>query len=232
MAIIGISKAERVEDYVASVRRAGGEVRLLDPGTDDPARVVAEIDGLLLPGGGDVHPKYYGGAMTPAIQLAEPGRDEFEIALAEQALEHDVPILAICRGLQVLNVAAKGTLLPHVPDAVGTTVAHAVDESKTATAHDVRVTPGSALARALEGRITALETCAVNSRHHQAVGHVAPGFSVSATAPDGIVEAIERPDRRFCLGVEWHPENFWRTGEFRGLFEEFVKAARDHRSSA
>jgi putative glutamine amidotransferase len=178
----------------------------------------------MLTGGGDVDPKHYGGAMTPKIELAEPGRDEFEIALANAALERDVPILAICRGLQVLNVAAGGTLVQHVPDVVGNAIGHSNDSSKTAIAHEIRVTPSSALARALGPKLAAVETCAVNSRHHQAVRDVAPGFVVSATAPDGIVEAIERPGKRFCLGVEWHPENFWESGEFRPLFESFVRA--------
>jgi putative glutamine amidotransferase len=114
----------------------------------------------------------------------------------------------------------------HVPDAVGEHVTHSIDEPKNQVAHPVRVAPGSALAGALGTRVMTLDTCAVNSRHHQAVDMVAPGFVVSATAPDGIIEAIERRDRRFCVGVEWHPENFWATGEFAPLFEAFVRACR------
>jgi gamma-glutamyl-gamma-aminobutyrate hydrolase PuuD len=224
--IIGITRNRKPEDYEQAIRTAGGEPKLLDWDQTSANDAIGQIDGLVLTGGGDVHPKHYGDAITPEVKLAEPGRDEFEIALANAALERDVPVLAICRGLQVLNVAAGGTLVQHVPDAVGDAIQHSPDEGtdKTRIAHDIRVTPASALARALGPTITAVETCAVNSRHHQAVRNVAPGFVVSATAPDGIVEAIERPDRRFCLGVEWHPENFWETGEFKPLFESFVRA--------
>jgi putative glutamine amidotransferase len=222
--VIGITRNRRPNDYEGAVRAAGGEPRLLDWDTASANSALDGIDGLLLTGGGDVHPKHYQQAISPRLDLAEPGRDEFEIAVSRAALDRNLPILAICRGLQVLNVAAGGTLLQHVPDAVGDTVSHSIDEPKNRIAHQVRVAPESVLARALGLNLTAVDTCAVNSRHHQAVDRVAPGFVVSATAPDGIVEAIERRDRRFCVGVEWHPENFWSTGEFATLFEAFVKA--------
>jgi putative glutamine amidotransferase len=222
--IIGITRNRRPADYEQAIRAAGGEPRLLDWDSTDAGEALDGVDGLMLTGGGDVHPKHYGRSMSPRIELAEPGRDEFEITLSREALQRDLPILAICRGLQVLNVAAGGTLLPHVPDAVGDEIAHSIDEPKNVVAHQISIKPESTLARALGPRGAAVETCAVNSRHHQAVDAVAPGFMVSATAPDGIVEAIERNDRRFCVGVEWHPENFWATGEFAALFEAFVRA--------
>jgi putative glutamine amidotransferase len=222
--IIGITRNRRPADYEQAIRTAGGEPRLLDWDRTNAGEALEGVHGLMLTGGGDVHPSHYGRAMSPQIELAEPGRDEFEIALSREALERDLPILAICRGLQVLNVAAGGTLLPHVPDRVGDGIPHSIDEPKNAIAHPITVTSGSTLARVLGPQVAAAETCAVNSRHHQAVDAVAPGFTVSATAPDGIVEAIERADRRFCVGVEWHPENFWATGEFAGLFEAFVRA--------
>jgi putative glutamine amidotransferase len=222
--IIGITRNRRPADYEQAIRAAGGEPRILDWDLTNAGTAIESVDGLMLTGGGDVHPEHYGRAMSPQIELAEPGRDEFEIALSRAALERDVPILAICRGLQVLNVAAGGTLLQHVPDAVGGGIPHSIDEPKNAIAHAINVKTGSTLAHVLGSRVAAVETCGVNSRHHQAVDGVAPGFTVSATAPDGIVEAIERADRRFCVGVEWHPENFWTTGEFAGLFEAFVRA--------
>jgi putative glutamine amidotransferase len=223
--IIGITRNRRPADYEQAIRAAGGVPRLLDWDHATASEALDGVHGLMLTGGGDVHPSYYGRAMSPQIELAEPGRDEFEIALSREALERDLPILAICRGLQVLNVAAGGTLLRHVPDAVGDRISHSIDEPKNAIAHPINVETGSILASVLGPNIGTVETCAVNSRHHQAVDVIAPGFTVSATAPDGIVEAIERADRRFCLGVEWHPENFWATGEFAGLFEAFVRAA-------
>jgi putative glutamine amidotransferase len=225
--IIGITRNRRPADYEQAIRVAGGEPKLLDWEAVPPGGALQGVDGLVLTGGGDVDPKHYGQTPSPHVELAEPGRDEFELALSRAALEGDLPILAICRGLQVLNVAAGGTLLQHVPDAVGEGIVHSTDNKpKNEIAHQVRIAPGSALAGALGPRVMAIETCAVNSRHHQAVDAIAPGFVVSATAPDGIVEAIERSDRRFCVGVEWHPENFWATGEFAPLFEAFVRACR------
>ena len=136
-------------------------------------------------------------------------------------------MLGICRGVQLLNVARGGTLIQDIPDEVGTTVEHRVKEPRFAIAHDVWLTTGSLLERTLRERLEEGEAaCAVNSRHHQAPKDLGEGLIVSATAPDGIIEAIEDPGRRFCLGVQWHPENFWRTGEFRNLFEGFVEASR------
>lgn len=225
--IIGITRNRRPADYEQAIRVAGGEPKQLDWDQMKPGDALDGVDGLVLTGGGDVDPKHYGQTKSPHVELAEPGRDEFELAISRAALERDLPILAICRGLQVLNVAAGGTLLQHVQDAVGEGISHSTShEPKNEIAHAIQVEPGSALASALGPRVMAIETCAVNSRHHQAVDAVAPGFVVSATAPDGIVEAIERPDRRFCVGVEWHPENFWATGEFAPLFEAFVRACQ------
>jgi putative glutamine amidotransferase len=139
-----------------------------------------------------------------------------------------MPLLAICRGLQVVNVAAGGTLLQDIPAQLNQALGHQVDSPASAIAHEVWVTPGTALARVMQEELGGSEVLQVNSRHHQAIGKTAEGFTISATAPDGIVEAIERPSARFCIAVQWHPENFWRTGEFRSLFEEFVKAAESH----
>jgi putative glutamine amidotransferase len=220
---IGITPCSRPDDYVESVKRAGAEPLLLS-NTDDPARVLDRVDGLLLTGGLDVDPALYGETPHPTTETA-PERDRFEIPLSQAAVARDLPVFAICRGVQVLNVAAGGTLVQDIPSAVASDLDHSVNVPKDRIAHPVRVTPDSRLARSL-GPATPLETCAVNSRHHQSVGHVAPGFVVSAVSPDGVVEAIERPEATFCVGVQWHPENFWRTGEFAPLFEEFVAAAR------
>jgi putative glutamine amidotransferase len=216
-----------VDDYVESVKRAGGEPLVLDP-SDDPARVLDRVDAVLLTGGLDVDPALYGEAPHPTTET-DAGRDRFEIPLSRAAVARDVPLFAICRGVQVLNVAAGGTLIQDIPSAVATGLSHAIDVPKDHIAHPVRVTPGTRLAASL-GASTPLDTCAVNSRHHQAVGRVAPSFVVSAVSEDGVVEAIERPSSAFCVGVQWHPENFWRTGEFAGLFGDFVAAAANHAS--
>jgi putative glutamine amidotransferase len=221
--IIGITPCSRVDDYVESVRRAGGEPRILND-TDDPAVVLPQLHGLLLTGGLDVDPALYGEEPHATTEVA-PERDRFEIPLVQRAIASGLPLFAICRGVQVLNVAAGGTLVQDIPSAVASDVSHAIDVPKDHLAHTVRVTSGTKLAEAM-GPDAPLETCPVNSRHHQSVGRVAPGFVPSAVSDDGVVEAIEKPDARFCVGVQWHPENFWRTGEFAGLFSGLVKAAR------
>ncbi len=222
---IGVTRCSRLDDYVASVEGAGGRARVLDV-SESPRKLLSELDGVLLTGGGDVDPVLYGEDRHPTVDDAEPGRDEFEIDLARRAVAADLPLLAICRGAQVLNVAAGGTLVQDIPSAVTSELRHSLQEPKNAVAHDVRVTPGSRLEHALGPTVDAAHTCRVNSRHHQSVGRVGDGLAASAVAADGIVEAIERPDRSFCVGVQWHPENFWRTGEFAPLFEAFVTAAR------
>ena len=224
---IGITPCSRMDDYVESVKRAGGEPVLL-ANSDDPSAVIATLDGLLLTGGPDVDPSHYGESAHETTYLA-PERDRFELPLSKAAIERDLPLFAICRGVQVLNVAAGGSLVQDIPSALPTDLNHSVPEPKAHHAHWVTVTPGTRLARAL-GSHADLETCAVNSRHHQSVKDVAPEFVVSAVSPDGVVEAIERPDRTFCVGVQWHPENFVNTGEFSGLFREFVEAATRRRT--
>lgn len=219
---IGVTPTSRLDDYLESVRRAGGEPIVLS-NDDDPAAALDRVDGILLSGGLDVDPQLYGEALHPTTEIAAE-RDRFELPLAREAVKRDVPLFAICRGVQVLNVAEGGTLVQDIPSELTTAVAHAVNEPKTHQTHAIAVASGSRLAEALGG--TAPDaTCSVNSRHHQAIARVAPDFVVSATSPDGVVEAIERPGSAFCVGVQWHPENFWRTGEFAGLFDAFVAAA-------
>jgi putative glutamine amidotransferase len=222
MAVIGITPCNRLNDYLESVRRAGGEPRVLS--MDAPATLEG-LDGILFTGGGDVDPAHYHDTRHPNTDEPDAARDAFELELAKQALAKNTPLLAVCRGLQVVNVAAGGTLIQDIPAQMNQALGHHVDSPPFAIAHEVWVTPGTALARVMQEEMSDGEVLQVNSRHHQAIGRTADGFMIAATAPDGIVEAIERPDARFCIAVQWHPENFWRTGEFRSLFEEFVKAA-------
>jgi putative glutamine amidotransferase len=221
---IGITPCSRVDDYVESVRVAGGEPIVLSNG-DVPAEVLRRVDGILLTGGPDVDPALYSQPKHESTQI-DPARDAFEVPLSRAAVAGNVPVFAICRGVQVLNVAAGGTLIQDIPTELATTTEHSLEQPKDARAHDVQVTAGTRLASMLDA---SPETCSVNSRHHQAVGQVAPSFVVSAVSPDGIVEAIERPDAEFCVGVQWHPENFWRTGEFLPLFRAFIAAAQRRR---
>jgi putative glutamine amidotransferase len=223
--VIAIAPCAKQHDYEEAVTRAGGTVKILDYTRDTPAGVVASVDGILLAGGGDVLPSLYGEPAHRAFSAAETGRDEYELELARRAVDADLPLFAICRGVQVLNVARGGTLVQDIPDELQEALNHSLKEPPHAIAHDVWVAEGTTLARLLRDRLDD-EACPVNSRHHQAVKRVGEGLVVSATAPDGVIEAIEDPGRRFCLGVQWHPENFYRTGEFRELFEGFLAAAR------
>jgi putative glutamine amidotransferase len=225
MPTIAIAPCRQMTDYVESIRRAGADVVELTP-ADAPEDVVRRVDGVLLTGGGDIDPALYGGAPHPSLVAAEPGRDLFEIALVKAAVAADLPVLAICRGMQVLNVAFGGDLVQDIPSEVNGALHHAVSEPRFAIAHEVWLSPTSTLFTLMKDDLEDGESCPVNSRHHQAVRHPGEGFEVVGTAPDGVIEAMERPGARFCLAVQWHPENFWRTGEFRPLFEGFVEAAR------
>jgi len=222
--VIAITRCSKQHDYEEAVRRAGGEVRILNYDTDRPAEVVKEVDGILLPGGDDVTPSLYGDEPHPKFEAAEPGRDAYELELAKRAGDADVPLFAICRGIQVLNVARGGTLVQDIPSQLPDAIPHEVRDTPSTIAHDVWVSEGTLLHELLRERIDG-DACPVNSRHHQAVQKIGEGLVVSATAPDGVIEAVEDPSKRFCLGVQWHPENFYRTGEFRALFEAFVAAA-------
>jgi putative glutamine amidotransferase len=222
---IAIAPCSKLHDYEESVRRAGGDVHVVDPASESAMDVVANSDGILLPGGGDVLPSRYGQPQHAAFDAAEAGRDEFELELVKLATEADVPLFAICRGIQVLNVARGGTLVQHLPEEVAGGVDHNVREPRFAIAHEVWVTAGSLLDRLM--RETEEDGgFPVNSRHHQAARTLGTGLITTATAPDGVIEAVEDPSKRFILGVQWHPENFYRTGEFRALFEGFIEAAR------
>jgi len=225
--LIAISSCRKLEDYRQSILHTGGEVRIIDPSMS-VADALADVGGLLLTGGGDVDPARYGETPHQTLDEVDPVRDEFEIALIAAARARDLPIFAICRGVQMLNVAAGGTLVQDIPSEVAGAINHSLvvpPHPPYELAHEVWVEKDSLLAKLLGDRLVGSDTCEVNSRHHQAVKTVAPGYRVSATAPDGVIEAIEDPSARFCLGVQWHPENFFRTGEFRSLYEGFLEAA-------
>lgn len=227
MPLIAVARCSKLHDYEESVRRAGGEPWVLDLEADRPADVVARVAGVLLTGGGDVDPSLYGEAPHPAFSAAEAGRDAYEIELVGRALDADLPVFAICRGVQVLNVARGGTLVQDIASELASALQHKREGSDPpiTLAHEVWLDKGSLIQKLISDSVSDVESCQVNSRHHQAVKAPGEGLVTVATAPDGVIEAIEDPSRRFCLGVQWHPENFYRTGEFRALFEGFVRAA-------
>ena len=224
MPTIAIAHCRRLTDYIESVKRAGATV-LEVSADDDPGTVAGRVDGVVLTGGSDVNPDFYGASPHALYSASEPGRDAFEIALVRAATEAGLPIFAICRGMQVLNVALGGDLVQDIPSEVNGALSHDVREPRFAIAHEVWASKGSRLSTLMQEKLEDAESCPVNSRHHQAVRHLGRGLEIVATAPDGVIEAVEGPGP-FCLGVQWHPENFWRTGEFRPLFEGFVDACR------
>ena len=207
------SRPDKLPPYVLAVRQAGLEPVPMAP----PASPVLDgVDGLLITGGADVDPALYKQSPHPET-VSEPDRDRLEAALLRQALERDLPVLCICRGMQLLNVLAGGTLEQHLPPERKHTVRSA-DPSEPV--HQVVVNPDTTLARILgQGRHP------VNSRHHQAVKDLGEGLVAAARADDGLIEAIEAPGRRFAVGVQWHPED--QVGAHpaqRRLFEEFARA--------
>ena len=209
--------------YVGAVQRAGGIALLLPPDRDaieEPDALLDPLDGLVLAGGVDVGPANYGASAHPATDPPNELRDAFELALARRALEREIPLLGICRGMQVMNVAAGGTLHQHLPDVVGHD-AHRVQLGVFAD-HDVRLEDGSLAARAAGEPLHTTK-----SHHHQGVDALGEGFVVTgwSQAGDDLPEAIEDPGRRFALGVQWHPEADETSRLIAALVED-ARAAR------
>ena len=213
------------QPYVDAVQEAGGVPRLIPPGQDGEAleALASRMDGLLLAGGGDVDPSLYGQAPHPALGRVDRARDDLELALACLALRRGLPILGICRGIQVLNVATGGTLYQDLPSERPGSLHHGCFQPQFPAdhiAHEVTLKPESLLARTM-GR----EALPVNSRHHQGVDRLGEGWRAVAHAPDGLVEAMEAPGHPFALGVQWHPENLIGLPEHGlRLFAAFVRA--------
>jgi anthranilate synthase component 2/putative glutamine amidotransferase len=200
--------------YADAVAAAGGEPVMLPTGAVT-ADVVDRLDGLVLAGGADVDPARYGDVPGTHTTVLRPDRDAAELALLTAALNRDLPLLAICRGMQLLNVALGGDLLQHLPDVPGTASHHAGDG--LFARRQVRTAPGSGLDRLLG------PSPDVDCHHHQALNRIASGLTPTAWASDGLVEGVEAVGRRFCLAVQWHPE----AGEDRRLFAALVVAAQE-----
>lgn len=209
-------------DYISSIARAGGTAVVIPCNTTSGDETLTHLSGLLLSGGGDVGPEGYG--ETPAAETAgvEPGRDQVEIALVRRAVELGLPVLGICRGCQVMNVALGGSLIQHVP-AVGPN--HLVMRPRDEASHSVTVAPASALEQIVGGSMIW-----VNSFHHQAVGRLAHDLVAVAWSDDGLVEAIEHRSAPM-LGVQWHPENMHDQPVQTALFDWFVRCTTQFRSS-
>lgn len=209
------------KNYAESVARAGGLPVMLPHEPELAEGYLDLIDGLLITGGAfDVDPALFGAATRHESVKLKARRTEFELAVVRGALGRDLPMLGICGGQQLLNVALGGTLIQHIPDEVAEALAHEQPNPRTEPGHDVLLTEGSLLRR-----IAGAERIPVNSAHHQAVKEVAPGAIVDAVAPDGVVEGIEVPNRRFCIGVQWHPEYHISPADGQ-LMAAFVAACR------
>jgi putative glutamine amidotransferase len=212
------------EDYARSVERAGAiPVVLPSLGPEHAGAVLDRVDGLVLSGGIDVDPALYGRPPHPKLGRVDRRRDDFELALTREALARDLPLLAICRGIQVLNVATGGTLVQDIPSEWKGAVTHDAPGRRTRRSHVVEVVGASRLGEVLgEGAVS------VNSFHHQAIDELGAGLVVSARCPkDGLVEGVEMPGRAFVLGVQWHPESFWNErASFHALFDAHVAACR------
>lgn len=206
-------------DYVDAIERAGGRPVLVPPSEEGVGETLDALDGVIFSGGADVDPALYGAERHPATDQPQSRRDLGELALLRAALERDMPVLAVCRGVQLLNVARGGDLVQHLPDEVGS------DEHKqvpgTFAVHPVDVKEGTKLGSLVGGRSD------VTSHHHQALGRLGDGLVEAAWADDGTLEAVEDPSQRFTLGVQWHPE----AREDRALFEGLVAEARAYRDA-
>jgi gamma-glutamyl-gamma-aminobutyrate hydrolase PuuD len=204
--------------YVEAVERAGGRALVVPPSEVGAEETLDALDGIIFSGGADVDPTVYGSERHTETDAPQRHRDEGELALLRAALERDMPTLAICRGVQLLNVARGGDLVQHLPEEVG----H--DEHKQTpgvfAVHPVEVKEGTRLASVIGMRTD------VTSHHHQAVGRIGEGLVEAAWAADGTLEAIEDPDARFALGVQWHPE----AGDDDALFRALVDEARRYRA--
>jgi len=234
--LIGVSTSITIDEYperayvngayLRAVEQAGGVPVLLAPQLSPAAREAlwARLDGLVLTGGGDVEPARFGEAAHSKTALVSADRDALELELVDRALRDDVPVFAICRGLQVLNVALGGTLHQHVPDVFGDKVQHSQPDRRHVATHDVKLqTEGTRL-----GAIVGTSELRVNSFHHQAVARLGRDLKEVGWAPDNVIEALEHADRRrFVVAVQWHPEDLvGHDAAARALFTAVVDAAR------
>lgn len=226
--IIGITTRHRTKrdefvlaaNYLESLRSLEGVPILLTPGESHVTELLAVIDGLVLTGGGDICPSVYGGEEHPLVGLVCHERDEFEIALVRAALAMKIPILGICRGMQLLNVVTGGALYPHLMDHLSG-VDHLKWEDRTPLRHDVSLVPHTRLAD-----IVRLPEFSVVSWHHQGIHHLSDQWRVAAYSDDDLIEAIEHLTLPWVIGIQWHPEFTVQETGHRRIFEAFVEACR------
>lgn len=212
------------QNYCEAVVNAGGLPVPLPHEPEQAEAYLDRVDGVIVTGGAfDVDPALFGAAARHATVKTKERRTAFELALTKGALKRDMPVLGICGGQQLLHVILGGKLHQHIPDAVANALAHEQPNPRNEPGHSVRIAPNTLLRR-----LTQVETMQVNSAHHQAAKDEPKGVIVNATAEDGVIEGIEAPAYRFCLGVQWHPEFEISAGDTR-IFTGFLAACRDRR---
>ena len=224
--IIGITFSSNIisgtsKNYIHAIEEFGGTVRKLYPGVPDSK--FADIDGLLLTGGPDIDPKYYGEEVHETTDI-NPDRDELELPLCKRAMEENLPVFGICRGIQIMNVAIGSSLYQDIPSQFTDHLTHKILVNTNDSWHNIQIQRSSLL-----NQITGETIAEVNSRHHQSLKVIGEGFTVTAQSKDGIIEAIEDESKRFVLGVQYHPERMFQTAESREhrrkLFKAFIEAA-------
>ena len=224
---IGITFVENIEDdpsnnYIRAITEFGGIPLTLYPGISDIK--LDDIDGLLLTGGGDIHPDNFGAEWHPTLKYVDEDRDALEIPLCRDAIAADLPVFGICRGVQVMGVAMGGSLYQDIPSEFPREASCQSQVNDADSRHTIEIVAGSRL-----NQITGKRTDEVNSAHHQAVREKGEGFEVTARTMEGIIEAMENKSKRFVLGVQYHPERMLETEDFqehrRRLFEAFIAAA-------
>lgn len=212
------------DTYLMAVLKAGG-IPILLPCLEDKNDIFVHLtllDGLIVSGGPDADPIYFDAEPEPGLGAVNPAMDAYEIPLIREALSRDMPILGICRGVQMLNIAAGGTIIQHIPASVPGALKHRQEAPRHYPTHAVEVFPKTKLAEMLGHG-----TVRVNTFHHQSVRDVAPGFITSSVASDGIIEAIESEKHSFAVGVQWHPEGMWdRELNYDGLFSGLLAASK------
>jgi putative glutamine amidotransferase len=231
--IIGITFSENIEDdpsnnYINAIKEFGGIPRTLYPGVSEDA--YADIDALLLTGGGDIHPDNFDAEWHPTLKYVNEDRDALEIPLCQEAIAADIPVFGICRGVQIMSVAMGGSLYQDIPSEFPKKASRQAQVKGVDARHTIEIVADSRL-----NRITGKGTDKVNSAHHQAVREKGEGFEVTARTKEGIIEAMENRSKRFVLGVQYHPERMIETVDFqehrRKLFEAFIKKASKYQCS-
>ena len=217
------SRVRLTAAYVTALENAGLIPLIVPPLSSEKAAasVLGSVSGLVLTGGEDVDPARYGEDRHEKVRSVNAARDATEVALIREARARRMPVLAICRGIQILNVALGGSLVQDIPSQCDTTIAHDEEGARDSRSHEISIEPGSLIARAV-----GTEKCSVNSFHHQSVKRVADGMRITAKSPDGVVEGIESTDRSWwVMGVQWHPEEMTDSAEpwDRGLFRAFAR---------